>query len=117
MGKRRTIPISDELADVLISWALPSSGKLFPNYQPNQVSMKFRRWAHQILLPKGISLHSLRATFACHLIKNGVDIYTVSRLLGHSSVKVTERHYLALEPAHVKAAVNQLRFNPARYDS
>lgn len=72
--------------------------------------MKFRRWARNIGLPKGISLHSLRATFACHLIKNGVDIYIVSRLLGHSTVKVTEKHYLALDPDHVKTAINRLNY-------
>jgi hypothetical protein len=40
-----------------------------------------------------------------------VDIYTVSKLLGHSSVKVTERHYLALDPDHVREAVNHLNFD------
>jgi site-specific recombinase XerD len=55
------------------------------------------------------SCHTLRVTFACHLIKKGVDIYTVSRLLGHSNVKVTEKHYLALDPDHIRSAVNQLR--------
>ena len=62
-------------------------------------------------MPKGISIHTLRATFACHLIAKGVNIYTVSKLLGHSSVKVTERHYLALDPAHLREAVNHLNFD------
>ncbi|MBU0507750.1 tyrosine-type recombinase/integrase [bacterium] len=110
MGKRRTIPINDALQGVLSAWSRPRAEQLFPNYGPNQVSMKFRRWSRQIGLPTGISLHSLRATFACHLIKNGVDIYTVSRLLGHSSVKVTEKHYLALDPDHVMLAINILNF-------
>ncbi|MBT7093849.1 MAG: tyrosine-type recombinase/integrase [Bacteroidetes bacterium] len=48
--------------------------------------------------------------FGSTLIKKGVDIYTVSKLLGHSSVKVTEKHYLALDPAHVKEAINQLEY-------
>jgi integrase len=72
--------------------------------------MKFRRWVKEVGLPKGISVHSLRATFACHLIEKGVDIYTVSKLLGHSSVKVTERHYLALDPKHVQEAVARLAY-------
>jgi integrase/recombinase XerD len=110
MGKRRTIPINDVLYTVLSAWLSPREGRLFPAYGPNQVSMKFRRWARDAGMPKGISLHSLRATFACHLIKKGVDIYTVSRLLGHSSVKVTEKHYLALDPQHVRSAVNQLDY-------
>lgn len=111
MGKRRTIPINDVLHAVLSVRPSPRQGRLFPHYGPNQVSMKFRRWARVAGMPQGISLHSLRATFACHLIKNGVDIYTVSRLLGHSSVKVTEKHYLALDPEHVRAAVNSLGYD------
>jgi integrase len=111
MGKRRTIPTNDALYAVLSAWREPKDDRLFPTYRSNQISMKFRRWARDTGMPKGISLHSLRATFACHLIKNGVDVYTVSRLLGHSSVKVTEKHYLALDPEHVRAAVNSLRYD------
>ena len=110
MGKRRTIPINDTLHVILLDWLKRREGRRFPNYSSNQITLKFRRWARKIGLPRGISLHSLRATFACHLIKNGVDIYTVSRLLGHSSVKVTEKHYLALDPPHVWSAVNQLTY-------
>ena len=110
MGKRRSIPINDALAATLRQWPRPPTGRLFPHYEPNQVSMKFRRWARQLGLPKGISLHSLRATFGSQLIAAGVHIYTVSQLLGHSSVKVTERHYLALDPKHVQDAINQLQF-------
>jgi integrase len=111
MGRRRTVPVNDNLLSVFNEWQCAHEGRVFPSFEPNQVTMKFRRWANQIRLPKGISLHSLRATFACHLIKNGVDIYTVSRLLGHSSVKVTEKHYLALDPQHVRTAVNLLNFS------
>jgi integrase/recombinase XerD len=114
MGKRRSIPINDMLHAVLAAWPSAREGPLFPHYGSNQVSMKFRRWARVTGMPKGISLHSLRATFACHLIKNGIDVYTVSRLLGHSSVKVTERHYVALDPDHVRSAVNLLSFGTGK---
>lgn len=111
MGKRRTIPISSTLHEVFVKWPRERVGLLFPGYKPDSVSQKFRRWARQISLPPDIHLHSLRATFACHLIEKGVDIYTVSRLLGHSSVKVTEKHYLDLNQEHVRTAVNHLDFD------
>lgn len=41
--------------------------------------------------------HSLRHTFATQLIKNGSQLITVSRLLGHSSVKTTEIYAHVLE--------------------
>jgi site-specific recombinase XerD len=52
----------------------------------------------------------MRATFASVLIQKGVDIYTVSRLLGHGSVQVTERHYVALDAKHVRSVVDLLSF-------
>jgi site-specific recombinase XerD len=40
---------------------------------------------------------------------NGTDIYTVQKLLGHSSIKTTEI-YARLAPDFLKAAVERLRF-------
>ena len=52
------------------------------------------------------SLHTLRHTFASHLAQNGVDLYTISKLLGHSSVKTTEI-YAHLSPnTYQKAILN-----------
>ena len=58
---------------------------------------------------KGASLHTLRHTFASHLVMNGTDVYTVQKLLGHSSIKTTEI-YAHLAPDFLKAAVEKLRF-------
>ena len=41
-------------------------------------------------------MHDLRRTFGYNLIKQGRPIYEVSKLLGHSSVTTTERHYAPL---------------------
>jgi integrase len=110
MGKRRTIPMNDVLHEMFVKWPSERQGLLFPNYKSDSVSQKFRRWVRQLGLPREIHLYSLRATFACHFIEKGVDIYVVPRLLGHSSVKVTEKHYVSLDPRHVQSAVNQLDF-------
>jgi len=58
---------------------------------------------------KGASLHTLRHTFASHLVMNGTDVYTVQKLLGHSSIKTTEI-YAHLAPDFLKAAVQKLVF-------
>jgi len=112
MGKKRTVPINEPLLKFFTEWPGEHNGALFPGYGPNQVSMKFRRLARQLHLKKGVSIHSLRRTFATQLIEEGVDIYAVSRLLGHSSVKVTEGSYVVADPEHFKAAVRRLNFEP-----
>lgn len=52
----------------------------------------------------------LRHTFASTLVSEGVPIYSVSKLLGHSSVKVTERHYAALAPSELGAHIERLSY-------
>lgn len=55
-----------------------------------------------------------RATFASNLVMNGVDIYTVSKLLGHHDVKITEKHYAHLTPDFLNQSVSRLKVPPSR---
>ncbi len=54
-----------------------------------------RRWRKVASLAKltGAHPHQLRDTFAVGLLDAGVPLETVSTLLGHSSIRITERHY------------------------
>ena len=52
-----------------------------------------RKLFHRAGIPDA-NLHTLRKTTGARLIQKGVDIYKVSKFLGHSSVTVTEKHYV-----------------------
>ena len=57
-------------------------------------------------------VHTLRKTFGSRLLETkAADIYEISRLLGHSSVIVTERHYLSLLDENFHRAVGSLDNN------
>jgi site-specific recombinase XerD len=59
------------------------------------VTGKWRDRFSRLLKLAGVSghLHMLRDTFAVRLLEKGVPLETVSILLGHSSTRVTEKHY------------------------
>jgi len=55
-----------------------------------------------VLEAAGISgaCHRFRDTFALNLLVGGADIYTVSKMLGHSDVRITDRNYMKLVPGY-----------------
>ena len=66
---------------------------VFPGLQSVARGLTFhyiRRIARLAGIKKEISMHTARHTFAVALLSAGVDIYTVSRLLGHKTIAVTE---------------------------
>ncbi len=56
---------------------------------------------------KHIRFHDLRRTFASHLVMAGMDMRTVTRLMGQKDIKMTMR-YAHLAPDDLQAAVGVL---------
>ena len=72
----------------------------------------WRRRFEQVFKRAGIEgahPHRFRDTFAVDLLLRGVPIDQVSIVLGHSSVKITERHYLAFVAARRQQIADSLR--------
>ena len=58
----------------------------------SDLNRKLREIASEANISKRVSFHVARHTFACLCLAKGISIYTVSRLMGHSSVTVTEEY-------------------------
>lgn len=58
-------------------------------------------------IKKGRGIHTLRHCFASHLLWKGEDIYTIKKLLGHSSIKTTVR-YLHVTQEQIHAVTSPL---------
>ncbi len=55
-----------------------------------------------------VRFHELRHTYASHLAQAGVDLLTISKLLGHADTRITSRHYAHLCDRTLSNAVQQL---------
>ncbi|MFN0118179.1 MAG: tyrosine-type recombinase/integrase [Elusimicrobiota bacterium] len=56
---------------------------------------------------KDVNIHTLRHTYASHMTMKGVDIFTLSKLMGHADIKMTQR-YSHLAPNFKKIAANMI---------
>ena len=57
--------------------------------EPSGLQRAVRAAARKTGIPKGVSCHTFRHSFATHLLQNGYDIRTVQELLGHKDVRTT----------------------------
>lgn len=102
-NKQRLVPIGSHAQDALNAYlvrARPSlaTGKshaLFLNARGNALSRQstwtvIKQAAQRAGLDKDISPHTLRHSFATHLLEGGADVRTVQELLGHASVTTTQ---------------------------
>jgi site-specific recombinase XerD len=96
-GKDRYVPLSQMLQEVLQAYQkiTPKNTWLFPGNQPGQylstrtVQRAVARAVQRAGIKKPATCHTLRHSFATHLLESGTDIRTIQKLLGHKKLETT----------------------------
>jgi site-specific recombinase XerD len=115
-GKDRLVPLSQRLLEELRRYWRQHRPRpwLFPGQQMRRhlsvslVQRLCQRAVRQAGLSKRATVHTLRHSFATHLLEAGVDVVTLQKMLGHRDLKTTA-HYLHL-------STRQLQQTPSLLD-
>jgi len=83
-----------------------SGGDFDGRYSQRGVQWAVKQAVKQAGISKNVHVHTLRHTFATHLLEDGLDIVTVKELMGHSHIQMT------MEYLHVARSNPQRAFSP-----
>ncbi|HCT53844.1 MAG TPA: hypothetical protein DF712_15440 [Balneola sp.] len=130
-NKDRTIPLSKQALSILNIFRLELRKRMRNNpewykgktiedcfvlmkedepgqYKSRSIQDRLSNVKLELELPKELTFHSLRHSFATHILEKNGNIYAVSKILGHSSTEVTSRYYDHTTTMAYKDQVNLL---------
>ncbi|ALS01187.1 hypothetical protein ATZ33_07330 [Enterococcus silesiacus] len=111
-SSKRAIPLAKNLKNYLLSKQKIATSEYVISCknsyaEPRVISYRFRKSIEQAKI-RPIHFHVLRHTFATRCVERGIDIATLSKLLGHASIKLTLDTYTDSLWENRKAAVSVL---------
>ncbi len=107
-GYDATLPISEEAYQLC---GKPGKGNVFSGLTDSALRTGLNHWLKDAGITKHISFHCFRHTNATLLASSGVEIYTVSKMLTHQSVKTTQI-YADLTDEKKRQAAETIRLKP-----
>lgn len=116
-GQRRVVPLHDHSRRALghwrsmcpdPQWILPSPTRRHLAASETYLRVGIRQIGDHAGIT-GLHPHVLRHTFATSLVESGVDVRMVQELMGHASLRTTQR-YLKVRPSRLVEAVASLQF-------
>lgn len=119
-GKTRIIPLYPEAVQALHTYmddvrlkmlATPSEHSLFVNVSGERMSRQgfwkiIKYYQEKAQIDKDITPHTLRHSFAAHLLENGADLRSIQEMLGHSDISSTQV-YAHLVKQNLKSVYNK----------
>ena len=110
LGRTRSIPKRSKAAKIPAN-TMPANTPVFLNKFGGRMTTRSTarmliKYLEQTALDSRTTPHTLRHSFATHLLNNGADIRSVQQLLGHKSL-VTTQIYTHLKPEHLIKVYNQ----------
>jgi integrase/recombinase XerD len=91
-------------------WLFYSRVNTGTHITPKAVQNIFHKYIDKAKIAKKVTIHSLRHSFATHLLESGTSIFHIKQLLGHSDISTTcfYLHLLKIESLDVKSPLDSL---------
>ena len=103
LNRRFVFDLLDEDFDISDAAALDTA-RLSKN---KAIQTSLRSLGDKLGLPFHLTIHVARHTFAVLALKNGVDVYQISKFLGHKSIAATEKTYAEYLPSDMKKTLRE----------